>query len=64
MYVTGLREAGLPAGVVQFISSPDRALVKDRFAGINGAVDLVICAAANRWWRVYRPMRACRCSAI
>ena len=39
---TGLREAGLPAGVVQFINSPDRALVGELLAGINGAVDLVI----------------------
>ncbi len=39
---TGLREAGLPAGAVQFIRSPDRALVGELLAGIDGAVDLVI----------------------
>jgi glutamate-5-semialdehyde dehydrogenase len=37
-----LAEAGLPAAAIQFIDSPDRAIVGALLSGLGGAIDLVI----------------------
>jgi glutamate-5-semialdehyde dehydrogenase len=40
--VEGLVKAGLPAETIQFVTSPDRALVGRLLAGLDGAIDLII----------------------
>lgn len=38
----GLKEAGLPVDIIQFVPTKDRAMVGEMLKGMNGAIDMII----------------------
>lgn len=62
--VAGLEAGGLPADSIQIVPVTDRAAVGEMLKGLDGAIDVIVRAAAKASSHAFSRKRACRFSRI